>query len=167
MELKLAYFGHIKGSEDSSEKTVLLGKIESARKRRKPKMRWIGSREEAMGVSLQELSGAVEMGMLWSSLIPTVTRSRSRLNMVSLTNIIQHLPMYLTPLPFFSLRIPQSLQAFSLPLCQLSPLLGLLFSCLLVELTLHLLQASNFIFVIPLSKVIFPQPTIYSELFSK
>ena len=33
--LKLQYFGHLMGRTDSLEKTLLLGKIESRRKRRK------------------------------------------------------------------------------------------------------------------------------------
>ena len=35
LKLKLQYFGHLMGRTDSLEKTLLLGKIESRRKRRK------------------------------------------------------------------------------------------------------------------------------------
>ena len=34
LKLKLQYFGHLMGSADSLEKTVMLGKIEGRRKRR-------------------------------------------------------------------------------------------------------------------------------------
>lgn len=42
------------------EKTVMLGKIEDGRKRRRTNMRWIYSIKDAMGMSLQELGRAVE-----------------------------------------------------------------------------------------------------------
>ena len=43
-------------------------------------MRWIDSVEEATGVSLQELSRAVEGRTLWTSLIHRATRSQSQLD---------------------------------------------------------------------------------------
>lgn len=44
----------------------MLEKTEGISKKRKPNMRWIGFIKEAMGMSLQELSKAVEDGTLWT-----------------------------------------------------------------------------------------------------
>ena len=46
--------------QDSLEKTIMLGKVESSRKRGRPNMRWIDFIKEAIGMSLQELSKVVE-----------------------------------------------------------------------------------------------------------
>ena len=43
-------------------------------------MRWIESMKEAIGMSIQELSGAVEDRTLWTSLMNRVGRSRSPLS---------------------------------------------------------------------------------------
>ena len=40
LELKLRYFGHLMGRTDSLEKTLMLGKIESRRRRGQQKMSW-------------------------------------------------------------------------------------------------------------------------------
>ena len=41
LKLKLQYFGHLMRRTDSLEKTLMLGKIESRRKRRQQRMRWL------------------------------------------------------------------------------------------------------------------------------
>ena len=40
LKLKLQYFGHQMRRVDSFEKTLMLGKIEGRRKRRRQRMRW-------------------------------------------------------------------------------------------------------------------------------
>ena len=60
IKLRLSYFGHIMRRQDSLEKTIMLGRAEGSRKRGRPNMRWIDSIKEAIGMSLQELSRAVE-----------------------------------------------------------------------------------------------------------
>ena len=51
------------------EKTVMLEKIEGSKQRGKPNMRWMDSRKESIGMSLQELSRAVKDRTLWTSAI--------------------------------------------------------------------------------------------------
>ena len=80
IKLRLSYFGHIMRRQDSLEKTIMLGKVEGSRKRGRANMRWIDPIKEAIGLSLQELSRAVEDRTLWTSLIHRVTRSRSQLD---------------------------------------------------------------------------------------
>ena len=41
LKLKLQYFGHLKPRTDSSEKTLMLGKIEGRRRRGQQRMRWL------------------------------------------------------------------------------------------------------------------------------
>ena len=41
LKLKLQYFDHLMRRPDSLEKTFMLGKIESKRRRRQQRMRWI------------------------------------------------------------------------------------------------------------------------------
>ena len=41
LKLKLQYFGHLMGRTGSSEKTLMLGKIEGGRRRGRQRMRWL------------------------------------------------------------------------------------------------------------------------------
>ena len=41
LKLKLQYFGHLMQRADSSEKTLMLGKIEGRRRRGQQRMRWL------------------------------------------------------------------------------------------------------------------------------
>ena len=43
LRLKLQYFGHLMRRADSLEKTLMLGKIESRRRRGRQRMRWLDS----------------------------------------------------------------------------------------------------------------------------
>ena len=54
LKLKLQYFGHLMQTADSVEKTLMLGKIES-RRRRRQKMRWLDGIIDAMDVNLCKL----------------------------------------------------------------------------------------------------------------
>ena len=56
----MSYFGHIMRRQDFLEKITILRKVEGSRKRGRRKMRWTDSLKEATGLSLQELSKAVE-----------------------------------------------------------------------------------------------------------
>ena len=77
---KWSYFGHIMRTQGSLEKTVILGKTESSRKRGKPNMRWIDCIKEVIGMSLHEPSRTIEDGTSWASFIYGVARSWSQLN---------------------------------------------------------------------------------------
>ena len=55
LKLKLQYFGHLLHSTDSSEKTLMLGKIEGRRRRGQQRMRWLDGITDAMYMSLSML----------------------------------------------------------------------------------------------------------------
>ena len=55
LKLKLQYFGHLIRRTDSLEKTLMLGKIESRRRRGRQRMRWLDSIADLMDMSLSKL----------------------------------------------------------------------------------------------------------------
>ena len=54
-KLKLQYFGHLMQRADSLEKTLMLGKIESRRRRGQQRMRWLDDVTNSMYLSLSKL----------------------------------------------------------------------------------------------------------------
>ena len=56
LKLKLQYFGHLTQRVDSLEKTLILGKTESKRRREWQRMRWLdGDAIQPMDMSLSKL----------------------------------------------------------------------------------------------------------------
>ena len=55
LKLKLQYFCHLMGRTDSLGKTLMLGKIESRRKRGRQWMRWLDGIPDLMDMSLSKL----------------------------------------------------------------------------------------------------------------
>ena len=58
LKLKLQYFGHLMGRANSSEKTLMLGKMESKRRRGWQRMSWLDSIIDSMDMNLSKFQGS-------------------------------------------------------------------------------------------------------------
>ena len=79
-KLKRQYFGRLMQRVISLENTLMLGKIEGRRRRRKQRTRWLDDVTNSMNLSLSKLQGMVKDREAWGAAVHGITKSQTWLS---------------------------------------------------------------------------------------
>ena len=79
LKLKLQYFSHLTRRANSLEKILMLGKIDSRRKRAQQRMRWLDGITDSLGMNLGKLQEMVRDKEAPRAAVYKVKKSRTQL----------------------------------------------------------------------------------------
>ena len=77
LKLKLQYFGHLMPTDDSFEKSLMLGKIEGRKRRVGQRMRWVDAITNAMNMNLGKLWEMVRDRETWHAAVHRIANSQT------------------------------------------------------------------------------------------
>ena len=75
LKLKLQYFGYLMWRADSLEKTLMLGKIESRRRRGRQRRRWLDGITDSVNMNLSKFQEMVKDREVWHTAVHEVAKS--------------------------------------------------------------------------------------------
>ena len=77
LKLNLQYFGHLMQTDDSLEKSLMLGKIEGRRRRGRRSLRWLDSITDVMNMILGKLQETVRDSEACCAVVHGVAESQT------------------------------------------------------------------------------------------